>query len=393
MRTRRWSPRAGGPTGASSARSARCRPHSADGVSVYCAPGPRQRRRAGADRRGAGAPARADRAGGLLVCDSACGHPKTLAQIAAAGLRFVVPLGATSGSASASWPTSATSAAAARLRRRARAPPAADAAHPLPRRAARLAAHRPRPPASRSATRRLHPLQRRSARGRRRPRTRAREGRARARARPARTRRPLLQDQAQVDARSPRSSPATRRPADRHDRHPPGRPTLAYHRDEQAITAAATTDGIYALATNLPGRLSADHVLRALQRPADRRAPPPRRQADAQSPPDLPAQRRPHPRPVSLVGIALLIFGLIETQSATPQRRPTPRPAARRPRRHTHRPQHPRRLPRPRPHLHPTTASASTASPPPNAASSTCSSPATLARAGQVTVTNRGKRG
>ncbi|MCA1701625.1 MAG: DUF4277 domain-containing protein, partial [Actinobacteria bacterium] len=34
---------------------------------------------------------------GLLVCDSACGNPKTLAQIEDAGLRFVVPLRASSG--------------------------------------------------------------------------------------------------------------------------------------------------------------------------------------------------------------------------------------------------------------------------------------------------------
>ena len=29
---------------------------------------------------------------GLVVCDSACGHPKTLSQIARAGLQFIVPL-------------------------------------------------------------------------------------------------------------------------------------------------------------------------------------------------------------------------------------------------------------------------------------------------------------
>ena len=34
---------------------------------------------------------------GLIVCDSACGHPKTLAQIQAAGMRFVVPLRASTG--------------------------------------------------------------------------------------------------------------------------------------------------------------------------------------------------------------------------------------------------------------------------------------------------------
>ena len=40
-----------------------------------------------------------------------------------------------------------------------------------------------------------------------------------------------------------------------------GKPTLTFCRDDNAITAAARTDGIYALATNLPGRLSANRVL------------------------------------------------------------------------------------------------------------------------------------
>src|SRR5919108_1948165 len=34
---------------------------------------------------------------GLVVCDAACGHPKTLAQIARSGLRFIVPLRAATG--------------------------------------------------------------------------------------------------------------------------------------------------------------------------------------------------------------------------------------------------------------------------------------------------------
>src|SRR2546422_3318131 len=34
---------------------------------------------------------------GLVVCDAACGHPKTLAQIARSGLRFIVPLRSSSG--------------------------------------------------------------------------------------------------------------------------------------------------------------------------------------------------------------------------------------------------------------------------------------------------------
>jgi hypothetical protein len=34
---------------------------------------------------------------GLIICDSACGHPKTLAQIARSGLDFIVPLRASTG--------------------------------------------------------------------------------------------------------------------------------------------------------------------------------------------------------------------------------------------------------------------------------------------------------
>ena len=76
-----------------------------------------------------------------------------------------------------------------------------------------------------------------------------------------------------------------------------GKPTLTWTRDHDAIAAAGQTDGLYALATNLPGaRLTAGQLLRDLQRPADRRTPTPRLQADPQSPADLPAQRRPHLR-------------------------------------------------------------------------------------------------
>ena len=41
-----------------------------------------------------------------------------------------------------------------------------------------------------------------------------------------------------------------------------GTPTLAWQRDERTIAHAKRTDGIYALATNLPGRLTATKILR-----------------------------------------------------------------------------------------------------------------------------------
>lgn len=91
-----------------------------------------------------------------------------------------------------------------------------------------------------------------------------------------------------------------------------GRPTLTFARDEAAIAEVAATDGLYALATNLPGRLSAERVLRLYKQQAlvERRHR------------DLKTTLRVRPvflhnderiaALVSLVGLALLVFGLIE---------------------------------------------------------------------------------
>src|SRR5512144_1104174 len=69
----------------------------ADGTSLYWRPDPGNASELALV--GAGLQRLAQLAGpaGLLVCDSACGNPKTLAQIDDAGLRFVVPLRASSG--------------------------------------------------------------------------------------------------------------------------------------------------------------------------------------------------------------------------------------------------------------------------------------------------------
>ena len=92
-----------------------------------------------------------------------------------------------------------------------------------------------------------------------------------------------------------------------------GKPTIAWARDQPAIDAAAATDGIYALATNLDGaRLRAIHVLRhyKAQEVVERR------NRDAKSTLKV--------RPVflhnddridaliSIVGLALLVYGLTE---------------------------------------------------------------------------------
>ncbi|HEX7535442.1 MAG TPA: IS1634 family transposase [Dermatophilaceae bacterium] len=93
-----------------------------------------------------------------------------------------------------------------------------------------------------------------------------------------------------------------------------GKPTLSWHRDQRAITTAARLDGLYALATNLPGPLTATDVLdiykdqwiveqrhRDLKRPAPLRVRPVFLHNDDR----IDAL-------IGVVGIALLIFGLIE---------------------------------------------------------------------------------
>lgn len=91
-----------------------------------------------------------------------------------------------------------------------------------------------------------------------------------------------------------------------------GKPTLDWHRDRAAISAAVRTDGIYALATNLPGRLSPSRIL-CLYKDQFRVE---LRHRDA--------KQTLRVRPlflhnddrigalVSIVGLALLVFGIIE---------------------------------------------------------------------------------
>ncbi|HSB21636.1 MAG TPA: IS1634 family transposase [Burkholderiaceae bacterium] len=92
-----------------------------------------------------------------------------------------------------------------------------------------------------------------------------------------------------------------------------GKPTLAWERDQRAIAQAARTDGIYALATNLPGRLTAGRVLRLYkdQEVVERRHRD-LKQTLKVRPIFLHNDDRVYAL-ISIVGIALLIFGLIET--------------------------------------------------------------------------------
>lgn len=93
-----------------------------------------------------------------------------------------------------------------------------------------------------------------------------------------------------------------------------GKPALAWERDHAAIADAAASDGIYALATNKPGRLSATRVLELYKRQQIVE----RRHRDLKQtlkvrPIFLHNDDRIHAL-VSIVGIALLIFGLIESR-------------------------------------------------------------------------------
>ena len=91
--------------------------------------------------------------------------------------------------------------------------------------------------------------------------------------------------------------------------------TLSWQRNQDAIDTAASFDGIYALATNLPGRISAGQLLRLYkdQQIVERRHR------------DLKQTLKVRPiflhnddrvfALISIVGISLLIFGLIEAQT------------------------------------------------------------------------------
>lgn len=91
------------------------------------------------------------------------------------------------------------------------------------------------------------------------------------------------------------------------------RPTLEWKRDHAAIRRAAAIDGIYALATNLPGRITATQVLRLYkgqtlveQRHRDAKATLRVRPIFLHNDDRIGAL-------VSIVGLALLVFGLIES--------------------------------------------------------------------------------
>jgi transposase len=92
-----------------------------------------------------------------------------------------------------------------------------------------------------------------------------------------------------------------------------GKPTLTWQRDQAGIDAAAQRDGVYALATNLPGRLTASHVLRLYK---DQHLVELAHRANKGVLNVRPIFLHNDDRIaalISIVGLALLIYGLIET--------------------------------------------------------------------------------
>ena len=94
-----------------------------------------------------------------------------------------------------------------------------------------------------------------------------------------------------------------------------GKLTLAWQRNQDAIATAASFDGIYALATNLPGPITAGQVLRLYkdQQIVERRHRD-MKQTLKVRPIFLHNDDRVYAL-ISIVGISLLIFGLIEAQT------------------------------------------------------------------------------
>jgi hypothetical protein len=289
----------------------------ADGVSLYLRPDPGS----AAELTLVGAALERllalSRPGMLMVCDSALGHPKTLCEIDRAGLRFVVPLRASTGFAD-----------------RYLADIGPDAMRPLryvADRERRLSADKRTHYRGTLAswdcedpetgqTRRFRVAYIHSSEEAREVAAARERALAKAEDQLARVHRGLggrhYKTKTQVQRRVNQIigdhindlitvTVATRA----------GKPTLRWQRDTAAIEQAAATDGIYALVTNQPGRLSAARVLALYkdQQIVERRHRD-LKQTLKVRPIFLHNDDRIHAL-ISIVGIALMIFGLIETQT------------------------------------------------------------------------------
>lgn len=288
---------------------------SADGVSLYVRPDPGNA--AEVALIGASLERLQKIAGpGLVICDAACGYPKTLAEIARSGLDFIVPLRASTG-----------------FRERYLEEVGAAALKPLGYVAER---QRELPETLRTRYRGAlrdwsitdpetgQPLTLRvayihSSEEAREVQAARERALAKAEDALARVKRGLggrhYKTRRQVDARvakiltGPAEGLIQTKTATRA-----GKPTLSFQRDHDAIARAARSDGVYALATNLPGRLSANRVLELYkhQQVVERRHRD-YKQTLKVRPIFLHNDDRIYAL-TSIVGLALLVFGLIESQ-------------------------------------------------------------------------------
>ena len=288
---------------------------SADGVSLYVRPDPGNA--AEVSLIGASLQRLVEFAGpGLIICDSACGHPKTLAQIVRSGQEFIVPLRASTG-----FKERFLTDVGHRALRKLDYVSERERKLPVARRTRYRGVLRDweitdpetgEPVALRVAY--IHSSEEARETGAARERALSKAEDALGRVRGGLGGR-YYKTKAQVDRRVARIlakkleglilvKTATRN----------GKPTLTFHRDQQAIEQAAATDGIYALATNIPGRLSAGRVLTLYkgQQIVERRHRD-YKQTLKVRPIFLHNDDRIYAL-TSIVGIALLIFGLIETE-------------------------------------------------------------------------------
>jgi hypothetical protein len=253
----------------------------------------------------------------LIVCDSAMGQPKTLREINQAGVRFIVPLRASAGFRERFL----EDVGHAGLR----------AVRYLPQREAKLPAgqrtrfkgalhdweipSRPGQPALKLRVAYIHSSEEAAqvAEARQRALTKAEDALGRVRnglgGRYYKTRRQVERRIGAILAANV-SGLIDVKVAARN-----AKLTLTWQRNQQAIDTAASFDGIYALATNLPGRISAGQVLRLYkdQQIVERRHRD-LKQTLKVRPIFLHNDDRVYAL-ISIVGISLLIFGLIEAQT------------------------------------------------------------------------------
>ena len=254
--------------------------------------------------------------GMLIVCDSAMGHPKTLGEIDRAGVRFIVPL-----RASAGFREQFLADVGHQALRPVRYVPEREAKLPAKRRTVFKGALRDWEipgsdgPSLMLRVAYIHSSEEAAqvADARERALIKAEKALARVRnglgGRHYKTRAQVERRIAQILTHNITGL------IDANLTTREGKPTLTWERNQDAINTAASFDGIYALATNLPGRITAGHILRLYkdQQIVERRHRD-LKQTLKVRPIFLHNDDRVYAL-LSIVGIALLIFGLIEAQT------------------------------------------------------------------------------